>query len=65
MINWVEFSYKLTLNNCKTIVHLLRSHPEIQIDKKNNPYPWRHIQQHQNVKVNYYTNGHGLAASEY
>ncbi|KAI9468888.1 MAG: NADH-ubiquinone reductase complex 1 MLRQ subunit [Benjaminiella poitrasii] len=32
-------------------LYLLRTHPEIQIDKKNNPYPWQHVQQHQNIKL--------------
>ncbi|KAI9022873.1 NADH-ubiquinone reductase complex 1 MLRQ subunit-domain-containing protein [Phycomyces nitens] len=31
-------------------LYLLRTHPEIQLDKKNNPYPWQHIKQHQNIK---------------
>ncbi|KAI8889252.1 hypothetical protein K501DRAFT_239086 [Backusella circina FSU 941] len=31
-------------------LYLLRTHPEIQIDKKNNPYPWIHIKQHENIK---------------
>lgn len=35
------------------IVYLLKTHPEIQIDKKNNPYPWQSVQQHQNIKVSY------------
>ncbi|CAO0791287.1 unnamed protein product [Mucor circinelloides] len=33
------------------IVYLLKTHPEIQIDKKNNPYPWQSVQQHQNIKL--------------
>ncbi|KAI7903844.1 uncharacterized protein BX663DRAFT_505433 [Cokeromyces recurvatus] len=32
-------------------LYLLRTHPEIQIDKKNNPYPWRHVKQHENIKL--------------
>ncbi|KAI8983626.1 hypothetical protein BDB01DRAFT_791493 [Pilobolus umbonatus] len=31
--------------------YLLRTHPEIQIDRKNNPFPWLHVQQHQNIKL--------------
>ncbi|CAO3640063.1 unnamed protein product [Mucor hiemalis] len=32
-------------------LYLLRTHPEIQIDKKNNPFPWVHVKQHQNIKL--------------
>ncbi|OBZ83504.1 Cytochrome c oxidase subunit NDUFA4 [Choanephora cucurbitarum] len=32
-------------------LYLLRTHPEIQIDKKNNPYPWQKIEQHHNAKL--------------
>ncbi|CEP13963.1 hypothetical protein [Parasitella parasitica] len=32
-------------------LYLLRTHPEIQIDKKNNPYPWQRVQQHENIKL--------------
>ncbi|KAG1291596.1 hypothetical protein G6F66_007690 [Rhizopus arrhizus] len=31
-------------------LYLLKTHPEIQIDKKNNPYPWQRVQQHQHIK---------------
>ncbi|KAI7869652.1 NADH-ubiquinone reductase complex 1 MLRQ subunit-domain-containing protein [Spinellus fusiger] len=32
-------------------LYLLRTHPEIQVDKKNNPYPWQHVQQNRNIKL--------------
>ncbi|KAG0748900.1 hypothetical protein G6F57_004151 [Rhizopus arrhizus] len=32
-------------------LHVLRTHPEIEIDKKNNPYPWQHIHQDENIKL--------------
>ncbi|KAL1927007.1 hypothetical protein VTP01DRAFT_5337 [Rhizomucor pusillus] len=32
-------------------MYLLRTHPEILIDRKNNPEPWNRVQQHQNIKV--------------
>ncbi|CAO3644665.1 NADH-ubiquinone reductase complex 1 MLRQ subunit [Cunninghamella echinulata] len=32
-------------------LYLLRTHPEIQIDRKNNPYPWNRVQQHENIKL--------------
>ncbi|GAA5795256.1 NADH-ubiquinone reductase complex 1 MLRQ subunit [Helicostylum pulchrum] len=32
-------------------LYLLRTHPEIQIDRKNNPFPWQRVQQHQNIKL--------------
>ncbi|KAG0184189.1 hypothetical protein DFQ28_011621 [Apophysomyces sp. BC1034] len=28
----------------------VRTHPEIQIDRKNNPFPWVRVQQHENIK---------------
>ncbi|KAG0163479.1 NADH dehydrogenase 1 alpha subcomplex subunit 4 ndufa4 [Apophysomyces sp. BC1015] len=31
-------------------LYLLRTHPEIQIDRKNNPFPWVRVQQHENIK---------------
>lgn len=33
------------------VVYLLRTHPEILVDRKNNPDPWNRVQQHQNIKV--------------
>ncbi|GAA5811496.1 ribosomal protein S14, S11 [Mucor flavus] len=33
-------------------LYLLRTHPEIEIDRKNNPFPWQRVQQHQNIKSN-------------
>ncbi|KAJ8661329.1 hypothetical protein O0I10_003079 [Lichtheimia ornata] len=32
------------------LVYLLRTHPEILVDRKNNPDPWNRVQQHQNIK---------------
>ncbi|CDH52166.1 predicted protein [Lichtheimia corymbifera JMRC:FSU:9682] len=32
------------------VVYLLRTHPEILVDRKNNPDPWNRVQQHQNIK---------------
>ncbi|SAM05474.1 hypothetical protein [Absidia glauca] len=32
-------------------LYLLRTHPEIQIDRKNNPFPWQRVQQHENIKL--------------
>ncbi|KAI8079047.1 NADH-ubiquinone reductase complex 1 MLRQ subunit-domain-containing protein [Gilbertella persicaria] len=31
-------------------LYLLKTHPDIQIDKKNNPYPWQRVEQHENTK---------------
>ncbi|CDS05463.1 hypothetical protein LRAMOSA07991 [Lichtheimia ramosa] len=31
-------------------MYLLRTHPEILVDRKNNPDPWNRVQQHQNIK---------------
>ncbi|KAI9317730.1 NADH-ubiquinone reductase complex 1 MLRQ subunit-domain-containing protein [Dichotomocladium elegans] len=31
-------------------MYLLRTHPEILIDRKNNPTPWNRVQQHENIK---------------
>ncbi|KAI8070000.1 hypothetical protein BC940DRAFT_296693 [Gongronella butleri] len=31
-------------------MYLLRTHPEILVDRKNNPTPWNNVQQHQNIK---------------
>ncbi|KAI8145220.1 NADH-ubiquinone reductase complex 1 MLRQ subunit-domain-containing protein [Fennellomyces sp. T-0311] len=31
-------------------MYLLRTHPEILVDRKNNPTPWNRVQQHQNIK---------------
>ncbi|CDH57797.1 predicted protein [Lichtheimia corymbifera JMRC:FSU:9682] len=31
-------------------LYLLRTHPEILVDRKNNPDPWNRVQQHQNIK---------------
>ncbi|KAG2206264.1 uncharacterized protein EV154DRAFT_410974 [Mucor mucedo] len=30
-------------------LYLLRTHPEIELDRKN-PFPWNRVQQHQNIK---------------
>ncbi|KAI8391120.1 uncharacterized protein BYT42DRAFT_526460 [Radiomyces spectabilis] len=31
-------------------LYLLRTHPEINIDRRNNPFPWQRVQQHENIK---------------
>lgn len=33
------------------IVYVLRTHPEVLVDRKNNPEPWNRVQQHENIKV--------------
>ncbi|ORX42591.1 hypothetical protein DM01DRAFT_1341017 [Hesseltinella vesiculosa] len=32
-------------------MYLLRTHPEILVDRKNNPEPWNRVQQHENIKL--------------
>ncbi|RUS18477.1 hypothetical protein BC937DRAFT_88732 [Endogone sp. FLAS-F59071] len=30
--------------------HELRNHPDVTINKRDNPYPWQRVEQHQNTK---------------
>ncbi|ORY95439.1 hypothetical protein BCR43DRAFT_549123 [Syncephalastrum racemosum] len=32
-------------------LHVLRTHPEVEVDRKHNPEPWNRIKQDQNVKM--------------
>lgn len=43
--------YLANIDPNSIVVYLLRTHPEILVDRKNNPDPWNRVQQHQNIKV--------------